>query len=95
MLRAAKREGLAVTCDVSMNHVHLTEMDIGYFDSNCHLTPPLRSQRDRAALQAGLCDGTIDAICSNHSPVDEDAKLLPFAEAKRARPGWSCSCRWC
>ena len=87
MLRAAKREGLAVTCDVSMNHVHLTEMDIGYFDSNCHLTPPLRSQRDRAALLAGLCDGTIDAICSNHSPVDEDAKLLPFAEAEAGATG--------
>jgi len=87
MLRAAKREGLAVTCDVSMNHVHLTEMDIGYFDSNCRLTPPLRSQRDRAALMAGLRDGTIDAICSNHSPVDEDAKLLPFAEAEAGATG--------
>ena len=87
MLRAAKREGLAVTCDVSMNHVHLTEMDIGYFDSNCHLTPPLRSQRDKAALLAGLRDGTIDAICSNHSPVDEDAKLLPFAEAEAGATG--------
>jgi len=87
MLRTAKREGLAVTCDVSMNHVHLTEMDIGYFDSNCRLTPPLRSQRDRAALMAGLRDGTIDAICSNHSPVDEDAKLLPFAEAEAGATG--------
>ena len=87
LLRAAKREGLQVTCDVSMNHVHLTEMDIGYFDANCHLMPPLRSQRDRAALHAGLLDGTIDAICSNHSPVDDDAKQLPFAEAEAGATG--------
>jgi dihydroorotase len=87
MVRTAKRSGLAVTCDVSMNHVHLSEMDIGYFDSNCHLMPPLRSLRDRAALRAGLLDGTIDAICSNHSPVDEDAKQLPFAEAEAGATG--------
>ena len=87
MVRVAKREGLAVTCDVSMNHVHLTEMDIGYFDSNCRLMPPLRSMRDKAALRAGLLDGTIDAICSNHSPVDEDAKQLPFAEAEAGATG--------
>lgn len=87
MIRAAKREGLNVTCDVSMNHVHLTEMDIGYFDSNCHLVPPLRSLRDRDALRAGLRDGTIDAICSNHSPVDEDAKQMPFAEAEDGATG--------
>jgi dihydroorotase len=87
MIRAAKREGLKVTCDVSMNHVHLTEMDIGYFDSNCHLVPPLRGLRDRDALRAGLRDGTIDAICSNHSPVDEDAKQMPFAEAEDGATG--------
>ncbi|MFA5370438.1 MAG: dihydroorotase [Sideroxydans sp.] len=87
MIRTAKREGLKVTCDVSMNHVHLTEMDIGFFDANCHLLPPLRSQRDRAGLRAGLFDGTIDAICSNHSPVDDDAKQLPFAEAEAGATG--------
>ncbi len=87
MVRAAKREGLAVTCDVSMNHVHLTETDIGFFDSNCHLVPPLRSQRDRDVLRAGLKDGTIDAVCSDHSPVDDDAKQLPFAEAEAGATG--------
>jgi dihydroorotase len=87
LVRAAKREGLAVTCDVSMNHVHLTEMDIGFFDSNCHLIPPLRGLRDREALRVGLLDGTIDAICSNHSPVDDDAKQLPFAEAEAGATG--------
>jgi len=87
MIREAKKNGLALTCDVSMNHIHLSEMDIGYFDSNCHLIPPLRNQRDRDALRAGLLDGVIDAICSNHSPVDEDAKQLPFAEAEAGATG--------
>ena len=87
MVRAAKRDGLDVTCDVSMNHVHLTELDIGFFDANCHLVPPLRSLRDKEALRAGLLDGTIDAVCSNHSPVDEDAKQLPFAEAEAGATG--------
>ena len=87
MIREAKKSGLALTCDVSMNHIHLSEMDIGYFDSNCHLIPPLRNQRDRDALRAGLLDGVIDAICSNHSPVDEDAKQLPFAEAEAGATG--------
>ncbi|MDD2775754.1 MAG: dihydroorotase [Gallionella sp.] len=87
MIRAAKREGLPLTCDMSINHLHLSEMDIGFFDSNCHLIPPLRSLRDRDALRAGLLDGTIDAICSNHSPVDEDAKQLPFAESEAGATG--------
>jgi dihydroorotase len=87
MVRAAKQNGLSVTCDVSMNHVHLSEMDIGYFDANFRLSPPLRSLRDRAALRAGLLDGTIDAICSNHSPVDDDAKQLPFGEAEAGATG--------
>jgi dihydroorotase len=87
MIREAKKEGLALTCDVSMNHVHLSEMDIGFFDSNCHLVPPLRNQRDRDALRKALQEGVIDAICSNHSPVDEDAKQLPFAEAEAGATG--------
>jgi len=87
MVRAAKQQGLPITCDVSMNHIHLSEMDIGYFDANCHLMPPLRSLRDRDALRAALWDGTIDAMCSNHSPVDEDAKQLPFAEAESGATG--------
>ena len=87
LIRAAKREGLAVSCDVSMNHIHLSETDIGYFDANCHLVPPLRSLRDKAALREGLRDGTIDAICSDHSPVDDDAKQFPFAEAEAGATG--------
>jgi len=87
MIRAARREGLPITCDVAVNHIHLSEMDIGYFDSNCHLVPPLRALSDREALRAGLRDGTINAICSDHAPVDEDAKLLPFAEAEAGAVG--------
>ena len=87
MVREAKAQGLAVTCDIGIHHAHLSEMDIGYFDPNCHLSPPLRSQRDRDALRAGLADGTIDALCSDHTPVDEDAKQLPFAEAEVGATG--------
>jgi dihydroorotase len=82
MVREAKRAGMQVTCDVSVHHVHLSDRDIGYFDSNCNLVPPLRSVQDREAIRAGLADGTIDVICSDHTPVDEDAKQLPFGEAE-------------
>ncbi|MGB6054099.1 MAG: dihydroorotase, partial [Burkholderiaceae bacterium] len=87
LIRAAKREGLPLTCDVGVHHVHLTEMDIGYFDSNARVTPPFRAQRDREALRAGLADGTIDAICSDHTPVDDDEKLRPFGEASPGATG--------
>lgn len=87
LVRAAKAEGLAMTCDVTINHVHLTDVDIGYFDAQFRLDPPLRSQRDRAALRAALEDGTIDAICSDHTPLDDDEKLLPFAEATPGATG--------
>lgn len=87
MVRAARQQGLSITCDVAINHLHLSEMDIGFFDSNCHLVPPLRGLSDRDALRAGLRDGTIDAVCSDHAPVDEDAKLLPFGEAEIGATG--------
>lgn len=87
MVAAAKAEGLAVTCDIAANHLHLTEYDIGFFDANCHLQPPLRSQRDKDALRQGLANGAIDAVCSDHTPVDEDAKLLPFGEAEAGATG--------
>jgi dihydroorotase len=82
LVRAAKREGLPVTADVAVHHLHLTDVDIGYFDTSCRVEPPFRSQRDREALGAALADGTIDAVCSDHTPVDDDAKLLPFGEAE-------------
>jgi len=88
LMRAAKAEGLPVTCDVSANHVHLIDNDIGYFDAQFRLDPPLRQQRDRDAIRAGLADGTIDAICSDHTPVDDDEKLLPFGEATPGSTGF-------
>ena len=87
MVKAARSQRLPITCDVAANHIHLSEMDIGFFDSNCHLVPPLRGLGDRDSLRAGLLDGTIDAVCSDHAPVDEDAKLLPFAEAEAGAIG--------
>jgi dihydroorotase len=87
LVRQAKASGLAITCDVGVHHLHLSEIDIGYFDANCNLMPPLRSIRDRDALRAAAVDGTIDAICSDHAPVDDDAKQLPFAESEAGATG--------
>jgi len=87
LVRAAKRDGLPVTCDVAIHHLHLCDVDIGWFDAQAHLVPPLRTSRDRAALRAGVADGTIDVICSDHTPVDDDGKQLPFAEAEPGATG--------
>ncbi|XAH22854.1 dihydroorotase [Xylophilus sp. GW821-FHT01B05] len=87
LVRQAKAEGLKVSCDVSINSLHLTDADIGFFDSRARLNPPLRQQRDRDAIRAALADGTIDALVSDHTPVDEDAKVLPFAEAEPGATG--------
>ena len=87
MVRQAKQDGLPITCDVNVHHVHLSEMDVAAFNPHCNLIPPLRSQRDRDALRQGLLDGVIDAICSDHAPVDEDAKELPFQEAEPGATG--------
>ena len=87
LVRAAKAEGLPLTCDVSVNSLHLTDTDIGYFDSRARVNPPLRQARDRDALRLALADGTIDALVSDHTPVDEDAKTLPFAESEPGATG--------
>lgn len=87
MVRTAKAEGLNVSCDVGINHVHLSEMDIGYFDTNYHLVPPLRGLRDRDTIRAALADGTVDALCSDHTPVDEDGKQMPFGESEPGATG--------
>jgi dihydroorotase len=81
LVRDAKAEGLPITCDVSAHHLHLCDVDIGWFDAHANLMPPLRTTRDRDALRAGLVDGTIDAVCSDHAPVDDDDKQVPFGEA--------------
>jgi dihydroorotase len=87
LVRLAKLDGLKLTCDVSINSLHLTDTDIGFFDSRARLNPPLRQQRDRDALRAGLADGSIDALVSDHTPVGEDAKALPFAESEPGATG--------
>jgi dihydroorotase len=87
LVRRAKAEGLPVTCDVSVNQLHLTDIDIGYFNPSMRLSPPLRQQRDRDAIRAGLADGVIDALVSDHTPVDADAKNLPFAESEPGATG--------
>ncbi len=84
LVKAARDEGLPVTADVAVHHLHLIDVDIGFFDPRCRIDPPLRGQRDRAAIRAALADGTVDAICSDHAPVDDDAKLLPFGQAEPA-----------
>jgi dihydroorotase len=98
LLRAAEKEGLRVTADVSINSLHLSDVDIGYFNSAMRLTPPLRQQRDRDALRAALADGTIDALVSDHMPVAPDEKNVPFAEATPGATGLelllSLALRW-
>lgn len=87
LMRRAKQEGLPVSCDVAVHHVHLCDMDLGYFDSHCRLEPPLRSQRDREALSRALAEGVVDCLCSDHTPVDDDGKHLPFAQAEPGATG--------
>lgn len=80
LVREARQNGVKVSCDVAIHHLHLSEMDIGYFDSHARFDPPLRADSDRAALRAAVAEG-LAAVCSDHTPVDEDGKQLPFAEA--------------
>ena len=87
MVRAAKLEGLAITCDVATTHLHLSEMDLTGFDANMHLAPPVRGLRDRDGIREALRDGNIDAICSDHTPVDDDEKQVPFGESSPGASG--------
>jgi dihydroorotase len=87
IVQEAKARGVAITCDVGIHHLHLSDRDIGEFDSNCRLTPPLRDPSDRDRLRRAAAEGVIDAICSDHAPVDEDAKQVPFGEAEPGATG--------
>jgi dihydroorotase len=82
MVAQAKAAGARITCDVGVHHLHLSDRDIAEFDANANFAPPLRDPADRDRLRSALADGTIDAACSDHTPVDDDAKLVPFAEAE-------------
>ena len=87
LIRAAKAEGLSITCDVNMHHLHLVDTDMGYFDAQMVFDPPLRSSADRDALRAGVLDGTIDAIVSDHTAVNADTKYLPVGQAQAGAVG--------
>ena len=84
---AKARNNALLTCDVGVHHLHLCDRDIGDFDAHANLVPPLRDPRDRDALRKGLAEGIIDAVCSDHTPVDDDEKLVPFAEAAPGATG--------
>ena len=83
LIRAARQDGLAVTCDIACHHLHLCDEDIGYFDSRARFMPPLRGRADREALREAAAEG-LAVLCSDHTPLEPDDKQLPFAEA---RPG--------
>lgn len=80
-IRAAKRRRLPVTCDTAPHYFALNETAVGDYRTFAKVSPPLRSEWDRRAVIAGLKDGTIDAIASDHSPHDQESKRLPFASA--------------
>ena len=82
MVARAQYDGLAVSADVAIHHLFLTEMDIGFFNSQCHVRPPLRTQRDKEGLREAVANGTITTICSDHQPHDTDAKLAPFPSSE-------------
>ncbi len=82
MIAEAQQRGLPITADVTAHHLHLTEHDIGFFDSQCHVIPPLRSQRDRDALRSALAGSVVTCICSDHQPHEADAKLAPFIQSE-------------
>ncbi len=78
MIGRARYDGAPISADVCAHQLFLTEMDIGDFNSLCHVMPPLRTQRDREGLRQGVASGTVGAICSDHQPHEVDAKLAPF-----------------
>jgi dihydroorotase len=82
MIAAAQKKGLPVSADVAICNLHLTEMDIADYDSDCHLQPPLRNERDRKGLIDGINDGVIAAVCSDHQPHEADAKAAPFSQTE-------------
>ena len=87
LVAEAKAKGAPLTCDVGINHLHLSDRDIGDFNADCRFSPPLRDPSDRDRLRRALAEGVIDAVCSDHTPVDEDSKQVPFAEAEPGATG--------
>ena len=83
----ARSRGAPLSCDVGVHHLHLCDRDVAGFDANANLSPPLRDPSDRERLRRALAEGVIDAVCSDHTPVDDDAKLVPFGEAEPGATG--------
>ncbi|MGB1219967.1 MAG: dihydroorotase [Alcanivoracaceae bacterium] len=82
LLRQAREAGISVTADVSIHHLLLDESALANYDSRFHVRPPLRSTADRQALLAAVADGTIDAVCSQHSPMGSASKAAPFPDTQ-------------
>ncbi|WP_159716463.1 dihydroorotase [Geminicoccus flavidas] len=81
-IRRAKAEGVRVTCDCTPHHLALNELEVEGYRTFAKVSPPLRAEADRCAIEAAVVDGTIDAIASDHRPQDQDSKRLPFASAE-------------
>jgi dihydroorotase len=92
-IRAAKADGVDVTCDVTPHHLVLSEEDVLRSNLNAafKVNPPLRSAADRDALWRGIADGTVDAIATDHAPWHEDEKDLPFQEANFGIASYECA----
>lgn len=82
LLAAAQAAGLPVSADAAAHQLHLSEDDLGRFDSRLHVIPPLRAAADRTALRRALAEGVLAALCSDHQPHEPDAKADPFAETE-------------
>ena len=87
LIRAAKAEGLRVTCGISPAYLFLSDMAVSGFRTFARLSPPLRSEDDRQAALAAIADGTIDVITSSHDPRGPEDKRLPFADAAPGMAG--------
>ncbi len=81
LIRRAKNDGINITCEVAPHHLVLDEQCVRGYDTNYKMMPPLKGHEDVEGLFAGLADGTIDAIASDHAPHDRDSKLVEFSRA--------------
>ncbi len=87
LIKAAKKEGISVTCSVTPYHVCFCDEDLAGYDTNLKVNPPLRSRIDREAIRAALLDGSIDCIATHHLPQDTDHKVVEFEYADYGMTG--------